>query len=90
MIIYTEISTGDRYYDTTMLQRLLKISKSKLKREMSLYGFKNSDYLTYNNRYLIKENAVIAFAENLIEKWAIQEMRAYNRVIKKLENGDGI
>jgi hypothetical protein len=57
---------------------------------MSLYGFKNSDYLTYNNRYLIKENAVIAFAENLIEKWAIQEMRAYNRVIKKLENGDGI
>lgn len=87
MIIYTEIRTGDRYYDTTMLHNILKVSKSKLKRDMLDYGFKDTDYLIYNNRFLIKEDAVIAFVSNLIEKWAVKEMRVYKRIIQKLETG---
>jgi hypothetical protein len=87
MIIYTEIRTGDRYYDTTMLQHILNVSKSKLKRDMLDFGFKDSDYLIYNNRFLIKEEAVVAFVSNLIEKWAVKEMKVYKRIIQKLETG---
>ena len=87
MIIYTELNTGDRYYDTTMLQQILQLSKSKLKREMLNFGFNESDYLIYNNRFLIKEEAVIKFASSLIEKWAIKEMKVYKRIIQKLETG---
>jgi hypothetical protein len=87
MIIYTEIRTGDRYYDTTMLHHILKVSKSKLKRDMLDFGFKDSDYLIYNNRFLIKEEAVIVFVSSLIEKWAVKEMKMYKRIIQKLETG---
>jgi len=87
MIIYTELNTGNRYYDTTMLQRILQVSKSKLKKDMLDFGFNESDYLIYNNRFLIKEEAVIKFASSLIEKWAIKEMKTYKRVIQKLETG---
>ena len=69
MIIYTDIKTGAHLYDTTMLQAILKISKSKLKREMLLFGFQDSEYLTYNNRFLIKEGAVVRFIVYLVERW---------------------
>ena len=51
------------------------------------FGFNESDYLIYNNRFLIKEEAVIKFASSLIEKWAIKEMKTYKRIIQKLETG---
>jgi len=70
-----------------MLQHILQVSKSKLKRDMLDFGFNESDYLIYNNRFLIKEEAVIKFASSLIEKWAIKEMKTYKRVIQKLETG---
>jgi hypothetical protein len=70
-----------------MLQHILNVSKSKLKRDMLDFGFKDSDYLIYNNRFLIKEEAVVAFVSNLIEKWAVKEMKVYKRIIQKLETG---
>jgi len=43
MIIYKDLRTEEQYYDTTMLQAILGISKSKMKREMLLFGFEEGD-----------------------------------------------
>lgn len=87
MIIYTDCKTQQRYYDTTMLQAILRVSKSKLKREMLLFGFENDDYLIYNNRFLITEQSVVRFIDYMAERWLLNEISSYKRVIKSLENG---
>jgi len=89
MIIYTECKTGEHYYDTTMLQAILRISKSKLKMEMLLYGFQKDDYITYNNRYLIKEQAVIMFIDFMAEKYLKRQINSYKRQLK-IKKQDGI
>ena len=86
MIIYKDIKTGEQYYDTTMLQTILRVSKSTLKSEMLLFGFQENDYLTYNNRFLIKEEAVIKFMDYMAERWLLREISSCKRAIKKLEN----
>ena len=60
--------TGKRYYDTTMLRRILNISSSKLKREMAGFELKDGDYLVYNNRFLLTQNAVIGFIYHIVTK----------------------
>ena len=85
MIIYKDLRTEEQYYDTTMLQAILGISKSKMKREMLLFGFEEGDYLTYNNRFLIKEEAVIRFIDYMTERWMVSEINTYKRVIKSIE-----
>lgn len=87
MIIYKDIKTGEQYYDTTMLQSILRVSKSTLKNEMLLFGFQDEDYLTYNNRFLIKEEAVVRFMDYMAERWLLREINSYKRVIKKIEHG---
>lgn len=76
MIIYTDIKTGQRYFDTTMLQAILSISASKLKREMLKYGFVEDDYIKYNNRFLIKEMAVIDFMDYMASRWFKQYVKS--------------
>ena len=85
MIIYKDLRTEEQYYDTTMLQAILGISKSKMKREMLLFGFEEGDYLTYNNRFLIKDEAVIRFIDYMTERWMVSEINTYKRVIKSIE-----
>ena len=85
MIIYKDLRTEEQYYDTTMLQAILGISKSKMKREILLFGFEEGDYLTYNNRFLIKEEAVIRFIDYMTERWMVSEINTYKRVIKSIE-----
>ena len=82
MIIYTECNTGERYFDTTMLQAILRISKSKLKMEMLLFDFQKEYYITYNNRYLIKEEAVIMFIDFMAEKYLKRQINNYKRLLK--------
>ena len=89
MIVYTECKTGEHYYDTTMLQAILRISKSKLKMEMLLFGFQEDEYLTYNNRYLIKEEAVIMFIDYMAEKYLKRQITTYKRLIKNKKR-DGV
>ena len=83
MIIYKDLKTEENYYDTTMLQRILGISKSKLKMEMLLFDFQQDDYFTYNNRFLIKEKSVIMFIDYMTEKYLQREFRKYKRRLKK-------
>ena len=90
MIIYKDLRTEEQYYDTTMLQAILGISKSKMKREMLLFGFEVGDYLTYNNRFLIKEEAVIRFIDYMTERWMVSEINTYKRVIKSIEKQNEI
>ncbi len=82
MIIYTDLKTQENYYDTTMLQNILRISKSKLKMEMLLFDFQQDDYLTYNNRFLIKEKSVIMFIDYMAEKYLKREISRYKRLLK--------
>ena len=82
MIIYTEYKTGERYYDTTMLQAILRISKSKLKMDMLLFGFQTHDYITYNNRFLIKEDAVIMFIDFMAQKYLKGQANKGKRQLK--------
>lgn len=70
-----------------MLQAILRVSKSTLKNEMLLFGFQEDDYLTYNNRYLIKEGAVVRFMDYMAERWLLREINSYRRDIKKRGHG---
>ena len=64
MLYYT--NNHQDYYDTTMLASLLGIHKSKLKRELIKFDLKERDYIVYNNRHLILEDAVIRLIGQMI------------------------
>ena len=68
MIIYKDMKTGHNYYDTSMISNILKMSKSKLKRELASYTLADGDYLVYNNRFLLTQKAVTGFIYHLVTK----------------------
>jgi len=49
-----------------MICSILRVHRSKLKRIFNKHNLDASDYLSYNNRYLIKEQALISLIESIV------------------------
>ncbi len=49
---------------------------------MLLFDFQKDDYIIYNNRYLIKEEAVVMFIDFMFEKYLKRQIKNYKRLIK--------
>ncbi len=82
MITYQD-NFNSTYYDFKTLTEILRVHPSYLKREIKKYGFTNTDYVRYNNRYLYSQNAVINFIVYLVKEKLTADLHRMEMADKK-------
>lgn len=75
MITYINNET-EVYYDFNMINDILPIHTSILKREMKKYGFKKDEYVKYKNRHLYTLNSVTDFIVFLIKNKVTKKQKS--------------
>jgi len=79
MITYINNET-EVYYDFNMINHILNIHPSHLKREMGKYGFTKDQYIKYKNRHLYTLNSVTDFIVFIIKN-KVTKNRDHERAI---------
>ncbi len=67
------------YYDTRMIQDILRVNLSHLKREMKKYGFSSEDYIRHKNLHLYNQEALIEFIVFLTNEKHVAASRAADK-----------
>jgi hypothetical protein len=76
----------EKFYDMHMLNEILQVNISFLKRQMKLYQFPISSYIKYQNKHLFTEPAVIDFIIYLAKQRAEKDIIK----LKKIKPPNGI
>ncbi len=76
-ISFIDEKSNERLYDSYMLRERLKMTKSKLQKELSKYQFTNEDYVIYKNQFLFKESSVVKFIESVVLKRYLLNKRKF-------------
>jgi hypothetical protein len=74
---YLDEKNNERLYDTYMLRDRLRMTKSKLQKELSKYNFTSEDYVIYKNQFLFRESSVVKFIESVVLKRYLLNKRKF-------------
>jgi hypothetical protein len=76
-ISFIDERSNERLYDSYMLRERLRMTKSKLQKELSKYNFTSEDYVIYKNQFLFKESSVVRFIESVVLKRYLLNKRKF-------------
>lgn len=84
-ISFIDEKSNERLYDSYMLRERLRMSKSKLQKELNKYDFTHDDYIMYKNQFLFKENSIINFIESIVlRRYLINKRKITNESLNHI------